>query len=462
MFSKTIFKQTLRSNWKLWAVFTALSAAMSAVVIAVYDPKLIQTMMNTIQDMPGMADMLGDRMGGATSLLGMLGSTFYGMQGVILPLVFVIMTANSLVVSQVDRGSMAYTLSAPIRRAKVVATQALYLAAAVFAMCLAVVLVGLGTVQVAHHGLWGEERTADVAAAAETLGMDEAAVADGLGAVRDDPDAVAAGAEARGVDEDVYEAYLALKLAEAAYQAGAEVIGVEPEAVSADPGLILGDDAALAAAADAYGVDPPAYAAMLEQVAAQEDGADGQPAAQEQMMAGIVAAAEALGLESADLVTDLGRIKADPRALAAAQEASGLPAEAWAAIINQQLAGDEVALDQGIAFDIGDYLLLNLGWFLLMFCIAGISFLFSCVFNLTKYSLAFGAGIPIACLILQIMSEASTSLENLKYLSLNTLFSPASITGHGTFAPQFAVLAALGAAVYLIGVKVFKEKDLPL
>ena len=45
---------------------------------------------------------------------------------------------------------------------------------------------------------------------------------------------------------------------------------------------------------------------------------------------------------------------------------------------------------------ISDFLMLNLGLFLLMFATSGISFLFSCIFNLSKNSIAFGAGIPIA------------------------------------------------------------------
>ena len=47
---------------------------------------------------------------------------------------------------------------------------------------------------------------------------------------------------------------------------------------------------------------------------------------------------------------------------------------------------------------ISDYLILNLGLLILMFATSGISFLFSCVFNLSKNSLAFGAGIPLAFL----------------------------------------------------------------
>jgi len=60
------------------------------------------------------------------------------------------------------------------------------------------------------------------------------------------------------------------------------------------------------------------------------------------------------------------------------------------------------------------------------------------------------------------MSQASSDLENLRYLSINTLFEPSAIIGGGTFMPQFIALAVMGIIMYFIGIKVFKEKDLPL
>ena len=194
MFSKTIFKQTLQANYKLWIIFTAVMALMSAIVIAVYDPKMISSMMNMVKDMPGMAAMMGDRMNSMTSLLGMLGESFYGMQGAILALIFVIMTANSLVAAQVDSGSMAYILSTPIKRAKVVRTQALYLITSVFCMFLVVTIVGLSSVQFFHNGLWGTQYTVDVKAAAEVLNQDGKTVANNLTLILNNEEALNAGA----------------------------------------------------------------------------------------------------------------------------------------------------------------------------------------------------------------------------------------------------------------------------
>lgn len=54
------------------------TAVMSAVIIMAFDPKMVQSMMDMINEMPGIADLVGDRMSSATSLLGMLGNGFYG------------------------------------------------------------------------------------------------------------------------------------------------------------------------------------------------------------------------------------------------------------------------------------------------------------------------------------------------------------------------------------------------
>jgi ABC-2 type transport system permease protein len=464
MFSKTIFKQTLKQNWKLWAIFTALTSVMSAVIIAVFDPRIIQRMVDMVADMPGVSDRMGEMMSREFSLLGMLSNSFYGMNGILLPLVFIIMTANSLIASQVDRGSMAYTLSTPIKRIKVVSTQALYMIVSVFSLYLVVTLIGLGTVQLVHNGLWGEPHTPDVIAAANVLNMNREDVSNDLNLILNNPEAIREGAHARRVDEDVYIAYLNIKIMNNAIDAAAQVMGISSDELIENPALLSGNDAAIKAAAAVMGVEASEFAVMLENELSQQSG-DSAAQTQEmqgRLMAGLTAAADVLEADVAELATQMGRIKNNHNALVAMVSASGMPEEMIIGIINQQLATVELEFDRGIDFNIKDYINLNFGIFLLMFAIAGISFMFSCIFNLTKHSLALGAGIPIACLILQIMSQASSDLENLRYLSINTLFEPSAIIGGGTFMPQFIALAVMGIIMYFIGIKVFKEKDLPL
>jgi len=38
MFNKTIFKQTLAQNWKLWLIFTVVASAISIAIISTFDP----------------------------------------------------------------------------------------------------------------------------------------------------------------------------------------------------------------------------------------------------------------------------------------------------------------------------------------------------------------------------------------------------------------------------------------
>ena len=63
-----------------------------------------------------------------------IGSIFYRIAGLLLAMIFLIMTANGLLAGQVDSGSMAYVLSTPTKRRTVAVTQMVYLVSALFAM----------------------------------------------------------------------------------------------------------------------------------------------------------------------------------------------------------------------------------------------------------------------------------------------------------------------------------------
>ena len=59
---------------------------------------------------------------------------YYTMAGVMLAMIYVIVTANKLVAAQVDRGSMAYVLSTPTKRSTVMWTQMLFMVLSLFGM----------------------------------------------------------------------------------------------------------------------------------------------------------------------------------------------------------------------------------------------------------------------------------------------------------------------------------------
>lgn len=63
-----------------------------------------------------------------------VGSIFYKLAGLLLPIIYMIMASNNLVAGQVDSGSMAYVLSTSTKRSSVVFTQAVYLVGSLLAM----------------------------------------------------------------------------------------------------------------------------------------------------------------------------------------------------------------------------------------------------------------------------------------------------------------------------------------
>lgn len=79
-----------------------------------------------------------------------VGSIFYKLAGLLLPIIYVIMASNNLIAGQVDSGSMAYVLSTSTKRQTVVFTQALYLISSLLCMfslttvtgCICLAIVG--------------------------------------------------------------------------------------------------------------------------------------------------------------------------------------------------------------------------------------------------------------------------------------------------------------------------------
>ncbi len=63
-----------------------------------------------------------------------VGSIFYKLAGLLLPIIYMIMASNNLIAGQVDSGSMAYVLSTSTKRMTVVFTQAVYLIGSLFCM----------------------------------------------------------------------------------------------------------------------------------------------------------------------------------------------------------------------------------------------------------------------------------------------------------------------------------------
>ncbi len=125
------------------------------------------------------------------------------------------------------------------------------------------------------------------------------------------------------------------------------------------------------------------------------------------------------------------------------------------------------------AINFSQILLFNLGAFLTMFAFAGFCFMCSSIFNRTKYSLSIGGGISIFMLVCTILGLFGSSvvpsamridqMNFFNYLSIITLFDTTAILeGAISFVWKFAILFGIGIVTFIIGIFYFDKKDLPL
>ncbi len=122
MFNWPLYKQGMKSFWKVSLIFFGIVTMYITIVISIFDPEMSGILEDFYEMMPEIMAMMG--MGGEiTSLNAFLVSYLYGFILVIFPMIFFIMIANNLVVAHTDRGSIAYLLATPNDRQKIIFTQ---------------------------------------------------------------------------------------------------------------------------------------------------------------------------------------------------------------------------------------------------------------------------------------------------------------------------------------------------
>lgn len=104
----------------------------------------VSDMLNTTLEMMGVSADLVETMS-ELDTSAMLNQMYYTVMGPLPIFLLIVILANSLIASQVDRGSMAYVLSTPTKRSAVVTTQMLYLIAVPFVIIAIVCAVRIGT-----------------------------------------------------------------------------------------------------------------------------------------------------------------------------------------------------------------------------------------------------------------------------------------------------------------------------
>lgn len=160
-FSKPLFKQSVKSNLGLWLALTIGSMLIFVIINLVVGTKQIFTNidMNKVQvyvtdenlswfEILGLLDQMGFNLNRIQTMSqidmnSVMNDLVYKIAGVLLPMIYVMITCNKLIASQVSDGSMAYILSTPTNRKKVVRTQYAFMVASLFLMYVVIALGAL-------------------------------------------------------------------------------------------------------------------------------------------------------------------------------------------------------------------------------------------------------------------------------------------------------------------------------
>ncbi len=461
LFNKKIFVQSILQYWKLWLIFTGINVLVICSIIFVYDDSAFFSITEAVKG-TNFADFVGTKLASFTSLLGTLSEAVYRVIAVFIALGYEIIVANGLVAGEVDRGSMAYTLSSKIPRRSVVFSKALFLVFSLFMMFFIIFVSGSIVIQLKFESIIVSAYTKDVRAAGEILGLTSDEIQSNMLLIKNSEEATRAGAKARRLAEDEYAEYLNAKIKKNALIASAAVLEMSVEAVEADISVIKQNKEALAAGAKVMGMTPGVFSVYLTQTEKMSlQNMLQNKSLQDGISKALLAASQELGVQITTLISNMGLIKNNPNALSASAQASGFDEMFILSIINQTIGKSELSKDS-VSFSLRKWILLNFSCFILLFTFSAISFFSSCFFNLSKYSIALGAGLPLFSQIMHMMANTDESLAGFKYVSINTLFPARAIVRDQMFLPQLLILIVLSLFLYSAGMYYFSKKDLPL
>lgn len=116
--------------------------------------------------------------------------------------------------------------------------------------------------------------------------------------------------------------------------------------------------------------------------------------------------------------------------------------------------------DQILDFTI--FLKLNVTVMLVNLTAMAITFFFSCVFNETSLSLGFGAGVPIAFLLINMLGNASADSDLWKKFSIYGWYDPVGIANGGETLAINMIYIAIILILLTASVMIFRKKRLPV
>ena len=113
--------------------------------------------------------------------------------------------------------------------------------------------------------------------------------------------------------------------------------------------------------------------------------------------------------------------------------------------------------------EIGTFIKVNIGLYGLILFLASVCFCCSCIFNDSKYSTGLGAGLCIAFVLIQMISQVGDKFEGLRYVTPLTLFDASGIAQGQTNSIMGVVsLYIMGVILFAVGMTIFCKRDIPV
>lgn len=151
--SITLLKTTFRKNWILLLIFFGVLTMYTTIMISMYNPDDMEALTSMLDLLPEELIKAFGFAGAVTDLTVYLASWLYGMLMFAFPMVYCIILGNQLVAKTVDNGSMAYLLSTPNSRTRIIVTQGVYALLSVAVLFAALFGMGLLASSAAFPGL---------------------------------------------------------------------------------------------------------------------------------------------------------------------------------------------------------------------------------------------------------------------------------------------------------------------
>ncbi|WP_297634992.1 ABC transporter permease subunit [uncultured Clostridium sp.] len=126
MISLTLLKKEVKSNYKIILIFLVVLTLYSTSIVYMYDPSTTNAFEEMAKSMPEMMKAFG-MAAVVTNITEYIANYLYGFIVLMFPILCIIILGNKLIVSYVDKGSMAYLLATPNKRAKIALTQSVFM-----------------------------------------------------------------------------------------------------------------------------------------------------------------------------------------------------------------------------------------------------------------------------------------------------------------------------------------------